>query len=45
MELQFVPMDEQVTDVLTKQLVQGKFEGFQKMLRIVDDVSLTEREC
>ena len=45
MELHFVPMDEQVADVLTKALVRGKFEGFQKMLRIVDDVSLVEREC
>ena len=45
MELQFVPMDEQVADVLTKPLVRGKFKGFRKMLRIVDDVSLVEREC
>ena len=45
MELQFVPMDEQVADVLTKPFVRGKFEGFRKMLGIVDDVSLAEREC
>ena len=45
MVLQFVPMDEQVADVLMKPLVQGKFEGFWKMLGIVDDVSLAEREC
>ena len=45
MELQFVPMDEQVVNVLTKPLVRGKFEGFRKMLEIVDDVSLAEREC
>jgi hypothetical protein len=44
-ELQFVPTDEQVADVLTKSLVRGKFEGFWKMLEIVDDVSLAEREC
>ena len=44
-ELQFVPTDEQVADVLTKSLVRGKFEGFQKMLGIMDDVSLAEREC
>ena len=42
-ELQFVPTDEQVADVLTKPLVRGKFEGFRKMLRIVDDVSLLLR--
>ena len=45
MELQFVPTDEQVADVLMKPLVQGKFEGFRKMLGIVDNVSLTDREC
>ena len=45
MELQFVPTDEQVVDVLMKSLVQGKFKGFQKMLGIVDDVSLAKREC
>ena len=44
-EMQCVPTNEQVVDVLTKSLVQGKFEGFRKMLGIVDDVSLTEREC
>ena len=43
-ELQFVPMDEQVADGLTP-LVRGKFEGFWKMLGIMDDVSLAEREC
>ena len=45
MELQFVPTDEQLADVLMKPLVRGKFEGFRKMLEIVDDVSLAEREC
>ena len=37
MELQFVPTDEQVADVLTKPLVRGKFEGFWKMLGILED--------
>ena len=44
-ELQFVPTDDQVAVVLTKSLVRGKFEGFWKMLGIVNDVSLAEREC
>ena len=44
-ELQFVPTDEQVVDVLTKPLVQGKCEGFRKRLGIVDDFSVAEREC
>ena len=45
MELQFVPTDEQVADVLTKPLVRGKFKGLRKMLGIVDNVSLAERQC
>ena len=45
MELQFVPMDDQVADVLMKSLVRGKFEAFQDMVRIIDDVSLIERGC
>ena len=45
LEQQFVPTDEQVADVFTKLLVRGKFEVFRKMLGIVDDVSLVEREC
>ena len=44
-ELQFVPIDEQDVGLLTKSLVRGKFKGFWKMLGIVDDVSLVEREC
>ena len=43
-ELQFVPTDEQVAYVLTKPLFRGKFEGFWKMLWIMDDISLAERE-
>ena len=39
MELQFVSPDEEVADVSTKPLVRGKFEGFTKMLGIMDDVS------
>ena len=45
MELQLVPTDEQVADVLMKPLVRGKYKGFQKMLGVVDDVFLAEREC
>ena len=45
-ELQFVPMDEQVADGLTKPLVRGKFKGF---LEDAQDrgwcFSLAKREC
>jgi len=44
-ELQFVPTDEQIAEVFRKPLVRGKFEVFPNMLEIVDDVSLTEKEC
>ena len=44
-ELQFFPTDEHVVDVFTKPLVRGKFKVFQDMIEIMDDVSLTEREC
>ena len=44
-ELQYVPMDEKVVDVLVKPLVQRKFKAFQDMLGIVDNVSLTTRGC
>ena len=39
-ELQYVP-----TDVLTKPLRRGKFVYFRGKLRVVENVSLTEREC
>lgn len=45
MALEYVPTNEQVADVLTKPLVQGKLEAFRDMLGIVDDASLAEREC
>ena len=44
-ELHFVPIDEQVSDMFTKSLVRGKFDVFREMLEIMDDVSLAEREC
>ena len=44
-ELQYVPTDEQVANVLMKPTVRGKFEAFRDMLEIMDDVSLAEREC
>ena len=45
MELQYVPMDEQIADVLTKPLGRGKLVYFQDRLGVVENVSLAEREC
>ena len=44
-ELRYVPTDEQIADVLTKPLGQGKFVYFQDRLGVVENVSLAEREC
>ena len=45
MELRYVPMDEQIADVLTKLLGQGKFVYFWDKLEVMENVSLTGREC
>ena len=45
MELRYVPMDEQIVDVLTKPLGRGKFMYFRDKLGVMENVSLTEREC
>lgn len=42
-ELRYVPMDEQIVDVLTKQLGRGKFVYFQDKLGVMENVSLVER--
>ena len=44
-ELQYIPMEEQIVDVLTKSLCQGKFEYFRDRVGVVENVSHTEREC
>ena len=44
-ELWYIPIEEQITDALTKSLCRGKFECFQDKLRVVENVSLAEREC
>jgi hypothetical protein len=44
-ELWYIPTDEQIMDVLTKLLGPGKFMYFQDRLRVMEDVSLAEREC
>ena len=44
-ELRYVPTDEQIADVLTKSLGRGNFLYFRDKLRVVENVSLAEREC
>ena len=45
MELRYIPIDEQIADVLMKPLGRGKFEYFQGRLEVLENVSLIEREC
>ena len=44
-ELWYVPTDEKIADVLTKPMGRGKFVYFWDKLRVVENVSLTKREC
>ena len=45
MELRYIPTDEQIVDVLTKPLGQGKFMYVRDKLGVVENVSLAKREC
>ena len=45
MQLRYIPTNEQIVDVLTKPLSQGKFVYFRDRLGVVENVSLAEREC
>ena len=45
MELRYVPIDEQIADVPMKLLGRGKFVYFWDKLRVMENVSLVEREC
>ena len=44
-ELQYVPTNEQIVNVLTKSLGRGKFVHYQDKLGVVENVSLVKREC
>jgi hypothetical protein len=44
-KLQFVPTGEEVTDILMKALMKGKFVFFRNKLGVVQNVFLTKREC
>jgi hypothetical protein len=43
--VQYLPIDEQVADVLTKPITRMKFKYFRDRLGMAENASLTEREC
>ena len=43
-ELQYIPTDDQIVDVLTKPLHRTKFEYFHGILGVEENVSLLEKE-
>lgn len=43
--LQYIPIDEKITDVLTKPLSTSKFIYFMDTLSMAENASLIEREC
>ena len=45
MELQYISIDEQVVDILTKSLRKGKFIHFIDKLGVVQNTFLGKREC
>jgi hypothetical protein len=44
-KLQYIPTDEQSTNIFTKPLVKGKFVFFRDKLRVVENTFLSKREC
>ena len=45
MTLQYISIDEQVADILTKSLGRGKFVFFRDKLGVVKNNFLSKREC
>ena len=43
-ELQYVSIDDQTVDILTKPLLKIKFEYFRRRLGVDENASLVERE-
>jgi hypothetical protein len=43
--LQYIPTDQQVSNILTKPLEKGKFKIFREWLGVVENIFLTKREC
>jgi arsenate reductase-like glutaredoxin family protein len=44
-KLQYISIDEQITDILMKPLSKGKFVYFRDKLGLVEITPLVEREC
>lgn len=44
-KLHYIPMDEQIADILTKALMKSKFEFFRDKLGVVQNTFLAKREC
>jgi hypothetical protein len=44
-QLQYVPTDEQVADILTKTLMKGNFVYFKDRMGIVENTFLANMEC
>jgi hypothetical protein len=44
-KLYYISIDEQIVDILTKPLLKGKFVYFRDKLGMVENTSLTKREC
>jgi hypothetical protein len=45
MKLQYIPMNQRTTNILTKPLARGKFEAFKDKLGLVQNSFLAKREC
>ena len=43
-KLQYMEIDEQIVDVLTKTLSRTKFENFRKILRVIQNEAPRKRE-
>jgi hypothetical protein len=44
-KLQHISTDKKIADILTEPLVKGKFVSFRDKLVVVENTSLTKREC
>jgi hypothetical protein len=44
-QVEYLPTDEQITDILTKPLARLKFMYFRDKLGMTENVPLAEREC